>query len=616
MAEIVYYVDTDVVGGAGDGSSWSNAYASLNAAETARDGDIATAGNTVTFLCRGATNADTAAVNINGWTTDADSYVKIEADPEDRHAGVWSTSKYRISIADALAFQIGEDYVTVDGLQIETSSANQAGQVPIIVNAQAATNNAVIISNCIVKGHNSGTYTQSGILFGDADTISYVFNCIIYNINTLSGSRGITGQGATQSIYNCTVIGGEYGIRSSAATCNMKNCYLGGSGVEAYLRNVGTLNKNYCASSDGSADDTGANETTDANYIINVALDNDTFVDSTGNFHLAADGLSPLQGEGAAPGGAAPLDYTTDIDGETITTWSIGADSIVAGGVDVSVGSASLTKTTYDASIKANVSFTADSSALTLNTYVAVINAAHNVRALQASLTATPYACTPNAAINVSAASKSLSIGVNAATVNAGIDISAASGVLNLTSNTAGINAAINIAALAASLSVTTYAASLNAGTDVAASCASLTITPNACLVNAAKNILAATKTFSLTEYSAGINAETNIGASSTGLSILPNAADVNLNVGISAAYPSLNLQSYGASIKADINIQTLLKELIVSIYEPSVQVGSISLLPESPISFATKESDQCLAERAKYYGAELSSLRRVIGRI
>jgi hypothetical protein len=53
MADLHYYVDTDVVGGAGDGSSWANAFSSLQdcddaVAQNLTDGD----GDTCTIHCR------------------------------------------------------------------------------------------------------------------------------------------------------------------------------------------------------------------------------------------------------------------------------------------------------------------------------------------------------------------------------------------------------------------------------------------------------------------------------------------------------------------------------------------------------------------------------------
>jgi hypothetical protein len=67
-----------------------------------------------------------------------------------------------------------------------------------------------------------------------------------------------------------------------------------------------------------------------------IAYNTDTFVNVTGgseDFHLAADGLSPLQGTGTdTSGDAAPMNFTTDIDGDTRdATWDIGADAAAGG---------------------------------------------------------------------------------------------------------------------------------------------------------------------------------------------------------------------------------------------------------------------------------------------
>ena len=84
-------------------------------------------------------------------------------------------------------------------------------------------------------------------------------------------------------------------------------------------------------------DTSGADETATDCVAAAVALDTDTFVNVTGgseDFHLAADGNSPLMGVGVdTSGDSAPLDFTTNIDGETRdATWDIGADSWVASG--------------------------------------------------------------------------------------------------------------------------------------------------------------------------------------------------------------------------------------------------------------------------------------------
>ena len=138
MAETTYYVDVDVVGGAADGSSLANDYSSLQTAETARQADI-TAGNAVRFLCHNTLGGTDVAATISFWTTDADSYIKVEAASAYRHAGVWDASKYHMASTDAITLTIGENYVRVDGIQLSlTITADNLHQDLYIFQQEAA----------------------------------------------------------------------------------------------------------------------------------------------------------------------------------------------------------------------------------------------------------------------------------------------------------------------------------------------------------------------------------------------------------------------------------------------------------------------------------------------
>lgn len=331
MAETIYYVDPDVSGGAGDGSTWANAYSSLNAAETAQDGNI-TAGNAVVFVCghNGAsqTTADTAAVNVFGWTTDADSYVAIRTETADRHTGLWSDAKYRLTIADSKALQISEDYVRVEGLQVAVTHTSAANQSALYVSAQATSD--IRINDTLVKHAADNTNAQQGIYLSGG--IATVWNCAAYGLGTTAlftnGAMVVTG---TMTVYSSTLIGGYAGLRvTTGSTCTAKNVYARGGTVS--FSNAGTLTATYCASSDLTADDFGA-----TGCVVSVAFDTDTFVNVTAgsvDLHLAADGLSPLMGAGIDTSGeSAPLNFTTDFDGQTRdATWDIGADAWVIAG--------------------------------------------------------------------------------------------------------------------------------------------------------------------------------------------------------------------------------------------------------------------------------------------
>jgi hypothetical protein len=342
VAETLYYVDPDVSGGAGDGSSWANAYSSLNAAEQARDANI-TAGNAVVFICghNGAsqTTADTAAVSIVGWTTDSDSYVGIRTETADRHSGVWSETKYRLVVTNAVALLCQEDYIRIEGVQLKTVSPAAADRHVLYLDSVGAANRTDV-SDCLIVGHGNATYAQRGIMIDDAQYVAHVWNTIVYNIPAGNAAVDI-GSATTVNVYSCTVQGGTYGIRGAGGTTTVKNSYAGGSSTEDFYQvGTGILAKTNCASEDASADDTNASLETATNCLINVALDTDTFVNVTAgseDFRLALDGLSPLVGAGTDTSGeTAPLNFTDDIVGTSRgAAWDISAFEYVsaAGGV-------------------------------------------------------------------------------------------------------------------------------------------------------------------------------------------------------------------------------------------------------------------------------------------
>jgi len=317
MAETIYYVDTDVVGGAGDGSSWANAYSSLNAAEQARDGDI-TAGNAVALNCRGAA-ADTAAVTVFGWTTDADSYVRIYTEQANCHSGVYTTAKYRLEVANAVALTLEEDHIRVEGLQIIKSSTSASGQHCVIADYQAASND-IRLHTCLIKQAGNGTYTETGVYLSDADLVVTISNCVVYGIGAAGGTAISANQVTTTNVYGCTIVStgatNGFGLRRVAGTVTAKNCYARGEAGAAFL---GTISLTTCASSD----------TTGSTGLQNIAINTTNFTNVTAgseDFRLPLG--SALIGVGTTltddPPGSTAL--ALDIAGQTrTTTWDIGA---------------------------------------------------------------------------------------------------------------------------------------------------------------------------------------------------------------------------------------------------------------------------------------------------
>jgi hypothetical protein len=272
-------------------------------------------------------SADTAAVNINGFTTSAAYYVNIYTVSPARHAGVWSTSKYNLTVSNATAIQIRSGYVRIDGLQISVPTQTGTGQD--CIDCYFDPGAEVYLSNCIVKGSNNGTYVQMGYrAYKDA----YLWNDIFYNFASISSDSRVIEIKQTSKISSCTVIGGYYGICRAAGTATVKNCYAGGSTNGDYYDCTMTT----CASADatGTAGLQGILVSTTADST-HAGFTNITA--TTEDFHIKVG--SPLMGVGTdTSGDAAPMNFTTDIDGVAKTTvWDIGADEYVAAGGPVTI---------------------------------------------------------------------------------------------------------------------------------------------------------------------------------------------------------------------------------------------------------------------------------------
>lgn len=285
-------------------------------------------------------SADTAQVTINGMTTDATRYINIYTTAAARHDGKYDTGAYRIEIGNNYLILQYEDYVRWDGIQFYVTSANANQQDCYYQMGATAGANDNRFSNCIFRSHGANRTTNA--LFNNGTSCLWnLWNCIFFGYNTANeNSRIFNFNGTTLNLYSCTGIGGYIGLNRVSGTATAKNCYFGGSGGADYN---GTITETNCASEDTTA---GGTNHTHAN------VDTDTFINVTAgseDFHLAADGLSPLQGAGVdTSGDAAPFNFTTDIDGQTRdATWDIGADAayVAAGETEAAAATVAVAST-------------------------------------------------------------------------------------------------------------------------------------------------------------------------------------------------------------------------------------------------------------------------------
>ena len=272
-------------------------------------------------------SADTAQVLLSASIlTSATCYLSIyttAAARFDPH-GPWDTGAYilapnAIAISTAALGLTGVDYVYVDGLQITTTNPGSSVRYILSTGSTARTDNLneTRISNCIIKGHGHATYTHNLVRLNTTNLDFRMWNCIGYNLPAINNNLGVYANMAssgTCKISSCTFIGGEYAYDRASGTQTIKNCYGGGSLTADYY---GTMAKTTCASSD-STGSTGlqgilVSETADSTHAGFVSIGA-----GTEDYHIKVG--SPLIGVGTdTSGDAAPMDFTTDIDGDART---------------------------------------------------------------------------------------------------------------------------------------------------------------------------------------------------------------------------------------------------------------------------------------------------------
>jgi len=257
-------------------------------------------------------SADTAAVSISSSIiTDATRYLHIYTTAAARHNGKWDTGAYILAPVDSTGISIGSvEFLRIDGLQISPSSPTANSRHCITFATAMTAGGDQRISNCVLKGHGHASLTQAGVNATASYVVVSVWNCIAYNFTALSGNvcYYLNVSTGALTVYSSTAIGGQYGLRRTAGSYVAKNVYAGGSLSGDYS---GTITQTTCASSDSTGGAGLQSIPVSAATFVNVGA-------GTEDYHLAVG--SALIGVGTdTSGDAAPMDFTTDIDGDART---------------------------------------------------------------------------------------------------------------------------------------------------------------------------------------------------------------------------------------------------------------------------------------------------------
>ena len=149
------------------------------------------------------TSPETSNINIDGWVTSPENYIKIYTTPEAKHTGRWFNSAYRLTPSTELtsAIKVNADYVRIEGLQIANQNTqnadgieyNGAGELQCKSNIIHSARRGIAIANnsdAIVKIWNNMIYD-----FSDAGIRSYnetdKGTSIIYNNTLQTGYQNV-----------------------------------------------------------------------------------------------------------------------------------------------------------------------------------------------------------------------------------------------------------------------------------------------------------------------------------------------------------------------------------------------------------------------------------------
>jgi len=228
------------------------------------------------------------------------------------NSGKWDDRKYYIISNSERVFEIYEDYVTIEGLQVYNNrTINHVYGISVIDQTEGIVN----INQCIVKieGSSDVTYNNGNIFCWHANNVN-ITNCVIYGGDKINYKRtGVFGTDTTVHIFNCIISGACIGIqRYQIGSINVINSVVFNN-IDNFLG--GDIVVTYSASDDGDG----------TNAINMSALSDDwsdVFVDYDNyDFHLKKSSVLIDNGTNLSS------KFTDDIDGETRTgTWDVGAD--------------------------------------------------------------------------------------------------------------------------------------------------------------------------------------------------------------------------------------------------------------------------------------------------
>ena len=296
--------------------------------------DLVGNGDTVTLECYGS--GITENFTLTGWTTGASNYITIIVPEAERHDGTPGTGfVWQNSGASTPCTITGATYTRITGMEF-FNNATVNYRYAFQINTGA---NNSIFESCIMRA----TSTASGHTVAETSSRDTEFrNCLFIGDGANTNACVVSSANNNQTYNNCTFVDatgtGGFGLNllntngsylSDVRNCVSYNCteFYDDSIAVAWTTTTG-YNASSTYTTTAPPDEVGG-----SNYTSNV-VSGDFEATGSDDYHLATG--SNLIGVGVDISGS----FTTDIDGDTRSSWDIGMDEFVSSGSAAITGTA------------------------------------------------------------------------------------------------------------------------------------------------------------------------------------------------------------------------------------------------------------------------------------
>ncbi len=225
--EVVAIVDTDT-------SSSEAHYHSLNDAIVGESGDssiavatssLVTADEQLTVELRASSGeADTTPVEVDGFVTGEDNFVKMTTHPDHRHEGRWDEEKYRLDSDSIKEIVLSVANIVIDGLQLKDVGS---GGTSYAIMDSGDVIKQVTIKNCLIVVDVSTGHARVIRLDSGETPHFLIYNNILLNGTGNDGDWGTHGifvdNYTSAKIYNNTVLDIKNGIYDNSGDAEVKN---------------------------------------------------------------------------------------------------------------------------------------------------------------------------------------------------------------------------------------------------------------------------------------------------------------------------------------------------------------------------------------------------------